>query len=111
MKTSHLHSDALLPQFNFWMSTRKHARRNAPSSVPDLGCNHNSAKEPSAAGRHRVPGFTKTVLSTKVLEAIPDIDGKMHTSGTVPEGKSKAVDRASQTCGGSRGTTGKRVRW
>mmetsp|Transcript_11863 Transcript_11863/g.31334 ORF Transcript_11863/g.31334 Transcript_11863/m.31334 type:complete len:210 (-) Transcript_11863:1317-1946(-) len=74
------------------------------------GVTHSSAKVPIAAGRQSGPGFTKSVLSTNVPEAVPETEGKMHKSGVSASKKSSAAARASDTCGGSRGTTGKRLR-
>mmetsp|Transcript_43243 Transcript_43243/g.128114 ORF Transcript_43243/g.128114 Transcript_43243/m.128114 type:complete len:211 (+) Transcript_43243:115-747(+) len=93
------------------MSMRARSRRCAgffPLSA--AGVTQSSAKLPSTAGRHSGPGFTKSVLSTNVPDGVPETAGKMHTSGVASSTKSSAAARASETCGGSRGTTGKRLR-
>mmetsp|Transcript_96465 Transcript_96465/g.287900 ORF Transcript_96465/g.287900 Transcript_96465/m.287900 type:complete len:211 (+) Transcript_96465:109-741(+) len=95
------------------MSTRARSWSGALPEPPRAaaGMSRTSAKVPKAAGLQMDPGLTTTVSSTTVPEEVPDTEGKTHTSGASPSGKSRAAARASQTCAGSRGTTGKSVRW
>mmetsp|Transcript_98020 Transcript_98020/g.204457 ORF Transcript_98020/g.204457 Transcript_98020/m.204457 type:complete len:200 (+) Transcript_98020:343-942(+) len=91
------------------MSTRARCVNPAPE-LGAPGTTTISAKVPATVGLHKGPGFTKSLLSTKCPPFAPFAEGKRIMSGTSLVGKSKAAARASETCAGSRGSTGKRLR-